>query len=108
MTYFIPKAWLGVAKRRWAPPVARGAHLREVRRVSAAARSAAGGDAIESRRRHGPALALAGVLALARVGGGLAGALALAGVDTLALQLRRTCVRATRGLRTGDGDQSAG
>src|SRR6516225_1367231 len=35
--------------------------------------------------RLGPALALAGILALARVGGALAGALALAGVDAAAL-----------------------
>src|ERR1700759_2000345 len=58
----------------------------------------------------GPALSLAGILALARVRGALAGALALAGVDAAALHavgVRRRGEGAGREDRDGGGDDGA-
>src|SRR5215470_14071707 len=58
----------------------------------------------------GPSLALAGILALARIGGALAGALALAGVDAAALHaigVRRGGESAGRKDRDGRGDDGA-
>src|SRR5258707_12236616 len=70
-----------------APPVSRSPRkATDPRRAESSLEDlAALGAAFQRRAGFGPTLALAGILALARVGGTLAGALALAGVGAAAL-----------------------
>src|SRR5258707_10867941 len=70
-----------------APPVSRSPRkATDPRRAESSLEDlAALGAAFQRRAGFGPTLALAGILALARVGGTLTGALALAGVGAAAL-----------------------
>src|SRR5258708_12197810 len=76
-----------------APPVSRSPRkATDPRRAESSLEDlAALGAAFQRRAGFGPTLALAGILALARVGGTLAGALALAGVGAAALHAIAPC-----------------